>query len=455
MSYLTPRTKGPLRDSHLVAVLVSVLALAACPDDESKQNTDGGSSNSGTGGNATQLEIGCGGDQECAAGEICEIASGNCVAGLDCSQNGGICSFCDDDTTGCGFVGAAYCATDAGVCRRTGATCDACNEDSECGTASNGLPNRCVAGFCAEGCGACPAGFRCEQGGCVPVESAGSCESAILCREGESCPDGQRCSDLGVCLSICDNDSECPPGKICSVDPGPLLGQCLNGCPFGDSIMSNGETRICHANGRYGTPCTTPESTEGCPTGTVCETNGACGLQGCQTDSDCPLVRTYCDVSTGECREGCNDPSDCGAFELCEDSVCVAQGCRGKEQSCNLGEWCCGKETFSDAATCPTGVADGNCFVSPEPWCRPCNDNNDCADIQLFGFTSYCFELNREDDQGNSVSLGKYCSVGCESNADCPRGLQCVLDLPTDQEGVTTQGCLGPICQPLSEARTP
>lgn len=451
-----------MRRSWMLPALALVLPLAilGCPDEDGPAGGDAGATfadggGGGGGGTGGTIDVGCTADDACGAGQICDLATGDCVAGADCGQNPGLCAFCDDAQTGCGFVGAAFCDAQAGVCRRTKGTCDACTGDAECGTAMNGLPNKCAGGFCAEGCGACPPGFQCQSGGCVPAESAGSCEGAILCRNGEACPDGQRCSDLGVCLTICENDGECPTGKVCNLDPGPLLGQCINGCPLGDQITSNGQTKICHADGRYGDPCPTPDATTGCPPGTVCQANGACGLTGCQSDNDCPLVRTYCDTATGECKDGCNDPGDCGAFELCEEGQCVDQGCRGKDVSCNLGQWCCGQEAFADPATCPTGVEQGSCFLAPEPWCRPCQDNNDCVDIQSFGFPSYCYELQREDENGNAVSLGKFCSVGCNTNADCPRGVACQLELPTDQEGVTTQGCLDALCAPLVEARTP
>lgn len=447
-----------MRRSAFLLVVAACLTVAACPDKtgggagDGGVGTDGGKS-SGGGGTGGTVDVGCTGDDACGVGQICDLSRGDCVAGLDCTGNAGLCAFCDDEGTGCGFVGAGYCDEGAGVCRRTKATCDPCTNDVACGTGQSGLPNRCIDGYCAEGCGACPAGFVCESGGCVPAPNAGSCERAILCRNGEACPDGQRCSDLGVCLSICENDGECPAGKICSLDPGPLLGQCISGCPPGEQIVSGGETQVCHANGRYGDPCPTPGETTGCPPGTECDEGGFCGLAGCASDNDCPLVRTYCDTATGECVEGCNDESDCAAFELCEQGHCVPQGCRGKDVSCNLGEWCCGNEAFADASTCPAGVEEGSCFLAPDPWCRPCESNDDCADIDVLGFSSYCYELQREEENGETVSLGKFCSVGCNSNADCPRGIQCQLALPTDQEGVTTQGCIDAICAPLAEGR--
>ncbi|HEY4220192.1 MAG TPA: hypothetical protein VGO62_02600, partial [Myxococcota bacterium] len=176
-------------------------------------------------------------------------------------------------------------------------------------------------------------------------------------------------------------------------------------------------------------------------------------------DTECPLIRTFCDVATATCIDGCNSDDDCGAFETCAGGQCHAQGCRGKDVSCDLGQWCCGQEAFSDASTCPTGVADGACFVAPDPWCRSCSSNDDCSDIATspyaHGDPSFCFELQRTDASGNQVSIGKFCSVGCASNADCPRGLTCQTNLPTDQDGVTTSGCLDTICAGIAAGRSP
>lgn len=447
----------------LVALALFGALFVGCPGDgPGDGNGDGGSSSvdggGGRGGTGGVVDLGCQSDQACGAGEICDLSSGECTAGLDCSGNPGLCNFCGEGATDCGFgAGQAYCDDGAGVCRRPKQTCEACSGDAECGRdAQSGLPNVCVSGFCAQGCGACPAGFQCSaDNGCVPAANAGSCEAAVLCPDGTGCPDGTRCSDLAVCLVICDADDECPAGKICWLDPGPLLGQCIDGCPKGETRENNGVPEVCYANGRWGPLCPTEGATTGCPAGLTCDADGVCILPGCQSDNDCDVARTYCDTTTGDCVEGCNSDDDCGAFELCHTatSTCEAQGCRGKDVSCNLGEWCCGHEAYGDPSSCPAPVEEGSCFLTPEPWCRTCEDNDDCADITTLGHASYCYELTQQDEQGNDVSLGKFCSVGCESNLDCPRGLQCQMELPTDQEGVTTQGCLAALCASIAAAR--
>ena len=447
--------------TRLTVLFFATLLLAmACPKAETDPNAGSGGGGAGNGsgqnGSSTQLDVGCNSDQNCGAGEICNLDSGDCVPGFDCSQNPGICQFCGSalEDNDCGFGDAeAYCDEEAGVCRRTAQPCDACGSDAHCGVlGANDLPNKCVSGFCAEGCGGCPAGFQCTQSACIPMGGIEVCETAIRCENDTGCPDGQVCTEYGICLPLCSSDSDCPAGEICWLAGGPLQGQCIPGCQEGETRTSNGVSEVCHGNGRFGLPCDTPGFT--CPEGTECGPSGVCELTGCRDDSDCTLVRTYCDTDTGECVPGCNSDDDCGAFEICEENECKQQGGRGKDVSCNIGEWCCGHEFYDDASTCPSTVAEGACFLTPDPWCRTCADDNDCADINEHGQTSYCYELKGQDDDGNEISYGKYCSVGCQSNSDCPRGIPCIEELPTPTEGVTVKGCLDSLCQPISEART-
>jgi hypothetical protein len=153
------------------------------------------------------------------------------------------------------------------------------------------------------------------------------------------------------------------------------------------------------------------------------------------------------------CIEGCANDTDCNAFETCDAGTCVTKGCTNKDSSCDLGQWCCGAERFADSSTCPSTMSAGQCFNAPDPWCRVCNSNDDCANIHELGLPSFCYEVDGPGPNGQSQSLGKFCSVGCHSNADCPRGLACQTDLPTDQSGVTTSGCLDVRCPAIAGAR--
>lgn len=451
------KTRGAL--AGLVALMWTA-ALAACPSSPASSG-DGDAPDAGRGaggGTGGTVQARCEADDACGVGEVCNLDTGSCRPGLDCTANPSACAFCGDAMVDCGFgVAEAYCSA-AGVCRRAKPACAPCTDDAECAEAASGLPSRCADGFCATGCGACPPGFRCEAGGCVPIGGAAQCAGTVSCADdAEACPDGQTCTGLGVCLALCSSDVQCPAGQICSTEPGPSQQQCVAGCPLGARVIQDGVEKVCHTDGRYGVPCPTAGSGTGCPPGAECDADGVCQRAGCQSDAECPLARTICDLASATCVDGCNDDDDCGAFETCASGQCRPEGCRGKELSCNFGEWCCGAEAYADPAMCPATVVDGACFLAPDPWCRPCESNYDCADIEASPFSggrpSLCFELTGNDASGQQQSLGKFCSVGCSSNADCPRGLDCVQDLPTEQEGVTTSGCIDSLCPSLAAAR--
>ncbi len=430
-----------------LALLAVLVVAAGCPDDGASE----GEGEAGEGeGEGQSVDVGCDADDACDAGLVCDIATGDCKAGLDCSANPGVCSFCGAPGTNCGFGdAAAFCDASGGdVCRRIKGACDVCDDDAECGVGTSGLPSVCSDGFCAPGCGPCATGFTCEAGGCVPIAQAGSCATAVHCADGATCPDGQTCSDFGVCLKLCTRDVECAAGSFCFLDAGPQQQTCIGGCALGDTVIQDGLNKICHGDGRFGDPCPTPGSADGCPEGTECLASGACERAGCQSSAECPLARTYCDLPTETCLDGCADANDCGAFELCgDDNQCQAQGCRSKDTSCELGQFCCGAELFADAAGCPADIDDGACFTAPDPFCRDCAEDADCADIDAFGFSSFCYELKRQNpDTGEDETIGKFCSTGCRDDLDCPRGVGCQTDLPTPEDGVTTQGCLDAIC---------
>jgi hypothetical protein len=434
-----------LRSPAIASLALVVVALAGCPGD----GADGAEGEGEGEGGGVVVDAGCDADDACGAGLVCDLATSTCVAGFDCSVNTTICGFCGSPDVDCGFGEApAFCDEDAGVCRRVKGACAPCSADDECGEGPTGLPSVCSGGFCAPGCGPCADGFTCTDGGCVPLPgttTTGTCDGAILCGDGTPCPDGTVCGDFGVCLSLCASDVDCALGDICQ-DEGPARNTCVTGCSFGQRVNVDGEDQICHGDGRFGPLCPTPGETTGCPPSTECTASGACDLAGCQSDAECPLPRTYCDVASATCVTGCNDGGDCNAFELCEDNVCVAQGCRSKDSSCNLGEFCCGQEFYADASTCPAPVQDGACFLAPEPWCQTCEDDDDCRDGERFGFSAHCFELTRQNPEtGQDESLGKFCSTGCRDNDDCPRGIPCVRDLPTP-DGGTTQGCMDARC---------
>lgn len=438
-----------------LAAVCAALLLVACPRGDGSSDPEGGVD---AGASGSTIAVGCARDEECGEGEICDVVTGQCLPGLACSTNPGVCDFCGDFNADCGFAALpAYCS-DAGVCRRRHSECGPCDDALQCADGPTGLPSICApaagssaTGFCAAGCGACPPGFACQGGGCIPAGGLERCATALPCADDVICPQSQTCTGLGVCLELCSADVDCPPGSICELAAGPRQQQCIGACPLGETANQSGIEVVCHADGRFSPPCPSEGEATGCASGTTCDANGVCQRTGCQSDAECPLVRTFCDLASAQCIDGCNSVDDCGSFELCEGGACVALGCLGANVSCDLGQFCCGTELFTDPSTCP--VADGLCFNAPDPWCRRCGSDEDCADIDAFGQPSICFELSRTNAAGEQESLGKYCSVGCNDSVDCPRGVDCVPDLPTQDPDVTAKGCLDLLCPSIAAGR--
>lgn len=457
-----------LRTRSLQTLLTATLGLAAlvahgaCTQPSSSSGSSSSSSTGGASGNtsggfdAGVLSNGCLRDQDCGGGLICS-GDGGCQSGESCVAGSARCGECEQGgSLNCGFVGTAYCDSAAGTCRRALSSCEPCTADEQCGFNDQlGLANRCIDDgtgqrFCGLACnGACSPGFQCTAGACqLNPAVATTCSGATPCTSDTQCPAAQHCTTRdanpprpGVCLGFCLADTECGPGRICQLEPGPNFGACLQACTPGTS-GANGT--ICHAWGRFAAPCTSVP----CPGTYECTASGWCDLPGCQSDAECPLSRTICDTSTMSCIDGCRTEADCGAFELCQGGMCVTQGCRGKNLSCNLGQFCCGKELFDTAnggQACPSPVMTGDCFNMPDPFCRRCDDDNGCMDINSFQQASHCYELQRSDADGGTQTVGKFCSVGCRTSDDCPRGIQC-RDLPAGQNGEMVKGCIDALC---------
>jgi hypothetical protein len=63
------------------------------------------------------------------------------------------------------------------------------------------------------------------------------------------------------------------------------------------------------------------ETNSDCPAGNLCS-GGAC-IKACTSDPDCPAGR-YCERTTGRCATGCRSSSECTNAELCVQNQCWA-----------------------------------------------------------------------------------------------------------------------------------
>lgn len=143
------------------------------------------------------------------------------------------------------------------------------------------------------------------------------------------------------------------------------------------------------------------ETSENCPTGTVCSATGTCVELSCQSSDECP-VDTYCDVSGGGCRPGCVSDNDCRPSQRCdvEQQSCFTPACRNTKLDCAFGEYC--------------NATSGECVDAGGYFCEPCSRNEDCG-----GGANLCLQLGGQ--------LDAYCGVDCSTDENsCPAGFTCL-----------------------------
>ncbi len=353
-----------MRDLQRWALLLAVLALAACDDPTRGDRatgapcawglqchgevclgaTLGGELTGWTGGMCTErcsdglcpadqvcadlgdglyCLPGCGAAADCRTGYICDDAIHGCVphcdqagcpAGLDCGGDGQ-CAVSTRTPLGGPCIADLDCAT--GICFAP--------LDGDTFTGWHG-------GTCAVACsgGLCP-----EGGACVVLDGAAwcvaACDAEAACREGYVCQ-----PELGACLPDCTLGWDCGEGYLCDADGTcrhdwpeltPVGGPCQQDAECLDAWCleaqdSEGPT------GWVGGSCTVPCGPAGlCPPESGCmviEGAGWC-LSRCQGPGAPACREGYiCDPFMHVCVPSCgNDGWECGEIYECrEDGVC-------------------------------------------------------------------------------------------------------------------------------------
>lgn len=244
---------------------------------------------------------------------------------------------------------------------------------------------------CGGFCGGCAANEMCESGMCVCQPLCGEVECGVDgcggscgdCAVGETCKAGQ-C----VCLPSCD-ESECGPDGC-----GGECGQCraYEGCV-------NGMCKPLY--GQLG---------DSCSQGAECE-SGLCLTAGsgkiCTklcTPPDCP-AGFLCDSLVGEGGEELQVCLPC--TPKCTGKVCGSDGCGDICGVCEFDEYC----------------AKGQCATLTGEFGKPCVYGSDCDSWVCINSTQ-----------------GKFCSMYCTIDADCPPGYSCeIVSVPG---GETAEVCL-------------
>ncbi|RME30406.1 MAG: hypothetical protein D6806_00270 [Deltaproteobacteria bacterium] len=395
----------------------------------------------------------CQHDRECPPDKVCDLSTGECVAGKPCQES----YHCDK---------GMYCDPDGKTCKTRSQLCEPCTIDEQC--PDPGMGDLCIdypnGKFCGQHCdpAGCPPGYVCDT-------SAGS---------GHPGSHGQCRSNTGECGSafVCHEDSDCASNRVCNKATGKCVAKCQDiGCAAG---------LVCHATGHCGQACSTDADCSAFGDGLICCTGpgqpspyctsdsvGVCRPSGCVLHSEC-LITTgsslgYCDKRTGECKTGCRHGSEtagvvsdcksgykcectngtvscdsfdccpdpgsaedcvcnpevqsCAGVSVCDDGECIKIPCyeRGVVIACAAHNLCCGFPV-GDYYPCPSGVAEGDCYVADaNTWCASCADEGKACDTPGVGRGAPGVCMKDQKD-GNT-----YCHPSCNTTDDCPATWQC------------------------------
>ncbi len=291
--------------------------------------------------NRCQADTDCGGQFcdptnnrcNCAAAPgnvgICQGCAQNtdCASGT-CDPNINACTAtCTDNTTCDGF----QCRNGQCTCNApAAATCQGCNQDTDCASSSCNTTTHMCNGACTTD--AQCNGFTCTNGACDCATRSG----AALC---QPCAQNADCQSnlcdfaTGECTLRCQADTDCASaGVIC--DPN------RNRCNCGVAV---GSITICGA---------------------------------CNADADC--ASGHC--NNNQCNvTACTVNSDCGAIYVCQNNAC----------NCNQvqpGAVCSQCNQNSD---CTSGVCDTQFTQVCQP-ATPCTSANDCGGAQCFNGICGC-----------------------------------------------------------------
>ncbi|KAL6892586.1 proteinase inhibitor [Trichoderma longibrachiatum] len=243
-----------------------------------------------------------------------------------------------------------------------------CRRDSDCRDAEVCEQSLCVNRRFCTSAAQCNAGEECRQGECRRTNS--------VCRFDFECSGDEHCSAAGICepTRTCLLSTECEANQLC------ILGECLTTC-VAQADCDLGETcdggiclrrRFCTGTGiglgfcQVGEVCfnnfcqapTNPTCTFDveCGAGQICDDNVCVAQRTCLLNTDC-LTGELC--SAGTCLTACDDQADCDANETCNGSVCLRRRyCQGAGQ-CGIGEICqdnfcaplCGVDVLGDICT--------------------------------------------------------------------------------------------------------
>lgn len=394
-------------------------------------------------------ECGCINCSECIGDEVC--VNGLCQNAVACDAanpcegtdicDAGICRSCEGDEcttpagcseTGCPAGQVCDAVTDScvdGGGQDTSLSCQACEEDPDCGQGGQctPLPSGKACLYACTSADDCDTGWSCQAGVCTPPSHR--CEGCHV----TGCDAGQACNAQGSCVPAKDSCDSCVADWECGEGSACRNGECAPRCDNG--ICADGGTCAPNASGISvcQTPCTV-ECAETCGGSTPHCVNGAC-VQ-CAGPNDCPTGQTcnaqnQC-VSGGttepdtECDQDCRNPYPV-CIKINEDHYCVQ--CQ-VDEDCGVGG-VCNPSTYA----CTGGVVTD----------ARCETDNDCDSGALTGFNLRCDKRTNlcYDQGGQCDDVTAFCPNTKGAVTECISPFAFMEDMLGGGAGLPDLGDLG------------
>jgi hypothetical protein len=338
---------------------------------------------------------GCTSDAACEANQYCDVPTRTCrarrafcepcEADIEC---GGASDQCVRDET----VNRRYCGQscstdtecpDGALCQSVNgyqtcwpavATCEqlkgcnpnssqACTESADCTEGEDQVCDQ-VQGICVARVPTCPFGMVCGR-------DSQQCEAACItdddCNADPDCGPESPCrctNNECVPISLCAQDQDCEPGRLCVIEPGHVEGECRPDCQ-GDSSL--------------------------CPQGTLCRDRGSryeC-VTGCQSNADCTVsencIGSECVGTSTSGDQYCQMPEVCDLCEACQDDGAGGRTCQTLAATCQVCSVPAGQCTGSAPSFCcaiftSTGYRGIDCSGG-----RLCPAGHQCVELNVSG----------------------------------------------------------------------
>jgi hypothetical protein len=334
--------------------LLALVALAACKQGAPNLCSSDLHCAAGFVCNPATGACGCGSDAACAQTEQCNAAGFcqpklRCTSSADCSSD----SICDSPSGAC--ISSQTCTID--VQCKLGNVCDTTDFSCEPGCRATG---DCPLGMV---CRPCPAGTPADQCRTGQQCVLGPCDTQLSCPYGDFClpdstgetfctPDPQHRPFCDACARQPGSPLYCPGGNAnyCLIDTSKAFGQafyCGIDCSAGQACP-NGyqcrDVRIVTAQN-----CDPQQALAACPStmNVPCDpaknhprTDGQPGIM----NDDCeavtpPLVGSVCNPKTNTCAAQCTGTGEAGVQSFCScirDSDCPQDVCDSATRACSI-----------------------------------------------------------------------------------------------------------------------